>query len=69
MGKLLGSREHAPVYIAFIVIVLTLISMVALFLLTSSKEAAVLGDIEKLLGTILLSTLTFLGGYLGSPKK
>src|SRR5437763_752335 len=63
-GKLFGSREHAPVNIAGAIILLGVIGVILLPALPSSTELSK-ADMAKLLGSLVLSALTFLGGYLG----
>jgi hypothetical protein len=66
-GKLFGSREHAPINIAGAIILLGVIGVMALPFLPTSAEFSK-ADIAKLLGSLVLSALTFLGGYLGAGK-
>ena len=64
MGFVFGSKEHAPLNIAGLVLVLCIIGMVVCPFLpdTGGVTAA---DMLRIFGSIALASLTFLGGYLG----
>lgn len=67
LGKIFGSRENAPVNIAGGVMVLGIVGLFVVPWLPDSQSFS-RGDMAKLLGTLVLSALTFLGGYLGGSK-
>lgn len=68
LGKLFGSREHAPINIAGMLMV---IGVLGLLLVPFVPEGHTFSqaDLAKTLGGIVLAALTFLGGYLGGSKK
>lgn len=68
LGKIFGSRDHAPVNIAGFIVVLGLFGILATPLLPE-KSSLAQADWVKLLSGLVLSALTFLGGYLGGSKK
>lgn len=64
IGSLFGSREHAPLNIAGIVLILCIVAMlVSPFMPT--RQGITPGDMLRLFGSLALACLTFLGGYLG----
>lgn len=67
IGKVFGSREHAPINIAGAIMVLAILVMFAVPFLPEAQGFSK-GDMEKTFGGILLAALTFLGGYLGGGK-
>jgi hypothetical protein len=68
LGKLFGSREHAPINIAGAIMIAGVLGMlIAPFLPTSTGFST--GDMVKGLGALVLAAFTFLGGYLGGGKK
>jgi hypothetical protein len=68
MGKIFGSREHAPINVAGTIIVLGMLGMFGSVFVTFPASFT-LGDMEKLLGSFVLAALTFLAGYLGAGRK
>jgi hypothetical protein len=67
-GSLFGSKEHAPIYFAGAIAILALIGLIAIGL-SSHTITPERGDILKLLGGIVVSALTFLGGASGKSGK
>ena len=60
MGFVFGSKEHAPLNIAGLVLVLCIIGMVV-----PDTGGVTAADMLRIFGSIALASLTFLGGYLG----
>jgi hypothetical protein len=68
LGKIFGSREHAPINVAGAIMMIGLCGMIAVPLFPASPSLSH-ADLEKGLGGLVLAALTFLGGYLGGGKK
>jgi hypothetical protein len=68
LGKVFGSRDHAPVNIAGAIIILGIMGLVACPFLPESPSFS-RADIAKTLGGLILAAFTFLGGYLGGSAK
>jgi hypothetical protein len=64
IGKLFGSREHAPLNIAGTIMLLCLLAMFATPFLPASQSFSAT-DLMKTFGSIALAAMTFAGGYLG----
>jgi len=67
LGKLFGSREHAPVNIAGLAIVLGMLGLILISYWPAPGNAQ--GDLTKSLAGLIIAAFTFLGGYLGGGKK
>jgi hypothetical protein len=67
LGKLFGSKENAPINIAGGLILIGAFSLILIPFLPASTDFSK-GDMAKSLGTLILSALTFLGGYLGGSR-
>lgn len=68
VGKVFGSKEHAPINIAGMIIVLAIFGMLATPFLPADATAT-RGDLLKVFSGIGLAALTFLGGYLGGKAS
>lgn len=68
MGKLFGSREHAPINIAGAIIVVGLLALLAVPFLPESKSLSQ-ADLAKAIAGLILAAFTFLGGFLGGGKQ
>jgi hypothetical protein len=68
LGKIFGSREHAPINIAGIIIVIGILALVFMPFLPESKTLSQ-GDLAKVIGGLILAAFTFLGGYLGGKQS
>jgi hypothetical protein len=66
LGRLFGSREHAPINIAGALIIMGTGGMIWIALVATSPSTP---DILKALAALVLASLTFLGGYLGGKDK
>ena len=67
LGKIFGSRDHAPVNIAGLLVLLGVLGMFASpFLPTGSGFAA--ADMVKAMAGLVVAAMTFLGGYLSGNK-
>jgi hypothetical protein len=68
LGKLFGSRDHAPVNIAGGIMILGILGIVFSPILPAPAGFSE-ADVLKALGGIVLAAFTFLGGYLGGGKR
>jgi hypothetical protein len=68
LGKVFGSKENAPVNIVGFLLFVCVAGMI-LGPLIPFKEGFGLGDFEKTFGALIVSCLTFLGGYLGGKHS
>ena len=68
IGKLFGSREHAPLNIAGSIMLLCLVAMFATPFLPASQSISA-ADMMKTFGSIALAAMTFAGGYLGGRNQ
>ncbi|MGY2052246.1 hypothetical protein [Methylobacterium sp. JK268] len=68
LGTLFGDRDHAPVYIAAAIVLMSMtgIILVAFVPHTSQLQDA---DLIKTLGGLVVSSLTFLGGYMSGRTR
>jgi hypothetical protein len=68
LGRIFGSREHAPLNIAGAIAIFGLVGLIgSLFASTGAQ-----GDLAKTFGGIVIAALTFLGGYWsggGGPRS
>ena len=67
LGKVFGSRDHAPINIAGGLIIMGAAGMIYVGVTAPSGTAT--PDILKALGALVLAALTFLGGYLGGRER
>ena len=68
LGKIFGGRDHAPINIAGIIIVLGIIALITMPFLPESKSLSQ-ADLAKVIGGLILAAFTFLVGYLGGGTK
>lgn len=64
IGFIFGSKEHAPLNIAGLVLFLCILAMLASPFMPKGQGVEP-GDLLRLFGSLALASLTFLGGYLG----
>jgi hypothetical protein len=68
LGKIFGGKEHAPINIPGAIVILSFLGLIVLPFSPESQSFSH-GDLAKLLGSLILAALTFLGGYLGGANK
>jgi hypothetical protein len=64
LGKVFGSRDHAPINIAGTIIIVGVLGL----LVTPFLPSPAGGDVAKLIGSLVLAAFTFLGGYLSGKR-
>jgi hypothetical protein len=64
LGRLFGSKDHAPINIAGLLVFVCIVAMVIVAFVTPASGVSS-SDLLKLFSGIALAALTFLGGYLG----
>jgi hypothetical protein len=69
IGRLFGSRYNAPINIAGMLVLLGFFGMLLGPFLPIRGEGFSIADFEKSCGALIISAITFLGGYLGGGKS
>lgn len=69
IGRLFGSRESAPISIAGGLALFCLLAMIVAPMLPTKAYGFSISDLEKTSGSLVLASITFLGGYLGGGKQ
>lgn len=68
LGKIFGSRDHAPINIAGLLVILGVLGMIGAPFLPSSN-GFVAADMVKAMAGLVVAAMTFLGGYLSGGKN
>ncbi len=68
IGRLFGSREHAPTNIAGIIIIVGAIALLALAFLPV-PDPSIRSDLVKVFGGILFAALGYLFGSIGGTRS
>ncbi len=68
LGNVFGAKEHAPINISGMIILLCIVGILISEYITPASGMSA-SDIVKLLSGIALAALTFLGGYLGGRGR
>ena len=68
LGKFFGSRDHAPINIAGLLVILGVLGMFGAPFLPMSN-GFVAADMVKAMAALVVAAMTFLGGYLSGGKS